>query len=478
LTAAERALAAKKEQERRWGLDDGPTAAPYLEVLTERVDLLPYFRMLWDHRKFLRKAAVVGFVASALIAVLIPSRYRAITRLMPPDNQSVSGLGILAAISGKGAGLGASSSLSNFGGLAGDLLGVKSSGALFVGIVGSQTVQDRLIEEFDLRRHYWDSKIEDARTDLAEHTDVSEERKSGIITIGVTDHDPQRAATMARAYVTELDRLVAQVSTSSARRERIFLEDRLKTVKTDLDTAAKNFSNFASKNTAIDIPAQGKAMVEAAANLQGRLIAAQAELSGLQQIYTNNNVRVRAAEARVAELQKKLNELGGGASEDTQDVGALYPSIRKLPILGVTYADLFLKTKIQETVFEMLTQQYELAKVQEAKEIPSVKVLDVATTPTKRSFPPRILLTIFGTLMGLAAAMAWVILRQKWNAVDSGNPRKMFATEVFTTFRASLPAFARNGHTASSNGDLQRHWQVRSANEKELDREGGEPDEI
>ena len=142
---------------------------------------------------------------------------------------------------------------------------MKSSGALFVGILGSETVQDGLIDEFHLKKVYHDSKIEDARKDLSEHTDVSEDRKSGIITIAVTDHDAKRAAAMARSYVDELDRLVAQVSTSSARRERIFLEGRLQDVKTDLDLAARNFSDFASKNTAIDIPEQGKAMVEAAA---------------------------------------------------------------------------------------------------------------------------------------------------------------------------------------------------------------------
>src|SRR6266699_7088198 len=158
-----------------------------------------------------------------------------------------------------------------------------------------------------------------------------------------------------------------------------------KIAKAELDSTARNFSNFASKNTAIDIPAQGKAMVEAAANLQGRLIAAQAELSGLQQIYTNNNVRVRAAEARVNELQKKLTELGAGdPGGSSKEEGALYPSILRLPVLGVTYADLFLQTKIQATVFELLTQQYETAKVQEAKEIPSVKVLDPAIVPTKK----------------------------------------------------------------------------------------------
>jgi capsule polysaccharide export protein KpsE/RkpR len=116
-----------------------------------------------------------------------------------------------------------------------------------------------LIEQFNLRKGiFGTSRIEDARQYLLEHTDVSEDRKSGIITLGVTDHDPKRAAALARSYVNELDRVVAQVSTSSARRERIFLEERLKTVKSDLDTAARNFSDFASKNSAIDIPCAGQ----------------------------------------------------------------------------------------------------------------------------------------------------------------------------------------------------------------------------
>jgi uncharacterized protein involved in exopolysaccharide biosynthesis len=446
-----------------------PYSPLVFEAYSEPLNLLPYFRLFWDKRRFLFRAALAAFLVSTLIVILIPSRYRAITRLMPPDSQSVSGLGILAAISGK-SGMSGASSLSSLGNVAGDLLGVKSTGALFVGIVGSQTVQDRLVNDFNLKKVYWDSKIEDARNDLAQHTDVAEERKSGIITIGVTDRDPQRSAALARAYVAELDRLVAQVSTSSARRERIFLEERLKTVKMDLDTAARNFSNFASKNTAIDIPAQGKAMVEAAANLQGRMIAAQAELSGLQQIYTNNNVRVRAAEARVNELQKKLNEIGGGSADEAANGGSqLYPSIRRLPILGVTYADLFLQTKIQETVYELLTQQYEVAKVQEAKEIPSVKVLDVAIPPTKKSFPPRILLTILGTTFGIALAMVWIVVKNKWQAMDADNPRKILATEVLSTMRSSLPMVSPNGN--GYGDEPHRHfgwsWRGKSDNGSE-----------
>jgi capsule polysaccharide export protein KpsE/RkpR len=399
---------------------------------------------------------IYALVASTIIAFLIPVRYQCVTRLMPPDGQSGAGLGLLAAMAGRSAsGIGSGA----LGSLAGDLLGVKSSGALFVGIVGSESVQDGLIYKFDLKKVYRDSKIEDARKDLAERTDVSEDRKSGIISIGVTDHDAKRAAAMAQTYVDELDRLVAQVSTSSARRERMFLEGRLQKVKADLDTASKNFSDFASKNTAIDIPAQGKAMVEAAATLQGELIAAQAQLSGLQQIYTNNNVRVRSAAARVDELKKKLNEIGGqGTQTDLEKENSLYPSIRKLPLLGVTYADLYRETKIQETVYELLTQQYELAKVQEAKEIPTVKVLDPAIVPTKKSFPPRAAIIVLGTMLAITLTMTLIVGKTRWDSTDVNDPRKEFAIEVSQVIWARIPKFSRNGAHSKDDDFGSAQW--------------------
>jgi capsule polysaccharide export protein KpsE/RkpR len=353
-------------------------------------------------------------------------------------------MALLSAVAGRAGGLGA---------VAGDLLGVKNSGALFVGVLQSRTVRDRLIEDFNLRQVYRASKMEDARQALAEHTGISEDRKSGILSITVTDHDPKRAAAIAQTYVTELDRLVAQVSTSSARRERIFLEERLSTVKQDLNDAAKKFSDFASKNTAIDIPAQGKAMVEAAATLQGQLIAAESELRGLEAIYTDQNVRVRALRARVGELRAQLGKIGGepgtaGALSSKSDP-SLYPSIRQLPLLGVTYADLYRQTKIEETVFELLTQQYELAKVQEAKEIPSVKILDVAVVPTKKSFPHRLILIVVGTAFGVFAVCAWLFAKRFWQAIDPQDPGKQFAEEVVGTLRLEVARLAPAGAAIS-----------------------------
>jgi uncharacterized protein involved in exopolysaccharide biosynthesis len=401
---------------------------------------LPHLKILWANRRRLLRAAVLAVVISIVFALNIPVRYQSVTLLMPPDSEGGAGLGLLAALTGHGG-------FGEFGGLAGDLLGLKSSGALFVGMLGSDTIRDAVINKFQLMQVYHAKKIEDARKALAQCTDVSEDRKSGIISIRVTDRDPRRAAAMAQEYVAQLDRLAADVSTSAARRERVFLEERLEKVKEGLDTAAKNFSDFASKNTAIDIPAQGKAMVEAAAILQGQLIAAESELSGLQQIYSANNFRVRSVQARVTELQKKLNELGGAGTPGQPDThNSLYPSIRQLPLLGVTYADLYRETKVQETVYELLTQQYELAKVQEAKEIPVVKVLDPPLVPTKKSFPPRTIIVALGTMLGVAFAMTWILGKNRWDAIDINQPYKAFAIEVVTTVRASIPRFSTNGH--------------------------------
>src|ERR1700722_20702725 len=241
---------------------------------------------LWERRKLLGKFLAWGGAAALLIAVVIPTRYAATTRLMPPDPPAGQGMTtLLAGLAGK---MGA-----NLAGLGGDLLGVSTSVDLFAGLLESRTVQNDLVAKFDLRTVYGERHLVDARKELARRTDLSIDRKSGILTIQVTDHDPKRATAMAQEYVAQLNSVVTQLNTSSAHRERMFLEARLEQVKTDLESAEEDFSKFASKNAAIDIKEQGKAMVEAAAVLEGQLIAAQTELQGLRQIYADHNIRVQ-----------------------------------------------------------------------------------------------------------------------------------------------------------------------------------------
>jgi uncharacterized protein involved in exopolysaccharide biosynthesis len=399
-------------------------------------------RLLWESRRFLGRVTAIGLVISTAIAFLIPNQYQSVARLMPPDNQSNSALAVAAASLSGG--------LGGLAGMAGDLMGLRSSSDLLVGVLGSQTVEDRLIQRFNLKKVYGSRRIEDTRKRLENFTDITVDRKSQIITIKVTDKSPDRAAALAQAYVEELNRTIAEVGTSSARRERIFLEDRLRSVTQDLETAEKEFGQFASKNSAIDIKEQGKAMLEAAATFQGELIAARSELEGLRQFYADGNVRVRAAQARVTELENQLKKVGGenaAADPDKAMQGdALYPSIRQLPMLGVTYADLYRKTRVQEAVFETLTKQYELARVQEAKEVPTVKVLDPPKPPERKSFPPHTLLMLLGTTLAFWGGAAWVLGRMRWEHTDAADPGKMLAQEIFCSVKSALPWVSRNGH--------------------------------
>jgi uncharacterized protein involved in exopolysaccharide biosynthesis len=401
-----------------------------------------FLRKLWSERRLICRAAIAGLLLGTLLAFLLPKRFQSTTQLIPPDSQSNSGMAMLAALT-------ASAKTGGLGAFAGDLMGVKSSGALFVGILHSRTVQDRLIERFDLKKVYWTGLEETARRKLQENTSISEDRKSGILTIIVTDSDPKRAAAIAQAYVSELDRLAAQLSTSSARREREFLEGRLKAVQLDLEDAEKKFSEFASKNKAIDIKEEARAMLQGAATLEGELIAAESQMKGLQTIYTDNNVRVRALQARIAELRRQLEKLGGQAVNGSQEAkdapDSNFPSIRKLPLLGVPYADLYRRTMVQESVFEALTQQYELAKVQEAKETPSVKVLDEAHVPERKSFPPRLLIMSLCTFLAVAGAMVFTLGHARWAEVDATDPGKILAKEVFQTVNAHMPWATPNG---------------------------------
>ena len=427
--------------------------------------------LLWQERLFLFRCAAIAFVSCAILVFLIPVRYTSTTQLMPPDQVGQGLATTLAALTKGGS--------SELGTIGSELLGLRTSSDLFIGVLHSRTVQDDLINKFDLRKLYGVKKIEVARKQLTNRTDVTSDRKSGIITVKVMDRDPQRAAAMAREYVNELNQIVVTLNTSAAHKEREFLETRLGQVQQDLEAAEKDFSKFASQNTALDVKEQGKALIGAAAELEGQLIAAQTQLEGLRQIYTNENVRVRSLEARIAEYRRQLKKLNGneetsadssnaqGAQSDqSQD---LYPTIRRLPILGVTWADLYRRSKVEEVVFETLTKQYEIAKVEEARETPSVKVLDAADVPEQKSFPPRTLFVLLGTFLVLAAASGWVLGRERWREVDPSDPGKVLAMDILQTIQRrpwvsrALTLF-RNGasrssdlHKESNAGDSPEH---------------------
>jgi uncharacterized protein involved in exopolysaccharide biosynthesis len=403
--------------------------------------------LLWSRRHFLARLTAGGLVLFTITAFLLPKRYTATVHLMPPDYSSTSQLAMsLPSLSGgdeqgggggaSGAGLGVGSVM----GFASKLLGLSTSGSLITGVAQSRTVEDDIIVQFGLMKLYSAKYPEDARKILESGTEIKEDPKTGIIALSFEDKDPKRAAAIAQAYVEDLNHVLAGVNASSAHRERLFIDQRLVEVKKDLDASAREFSEFSSANSAIDIPEQAKAMVGAAADLEAKLIAAQSMLGGLKQIYTDNNVNVRQMEASVTELQKQIDRFGGKdvipAGGSTLPKNELYPSVRQLPLLGVKYLDLYRRTKINEAVFEFLTKQGEIARVEEARDVPSVQVLDPAVVPQKKTSPHRLLIMAIGMCFTFFAGAAWLIGGAHWDRIDPQEPWKVFTQEVLLRSKA------------------------------------------
>ncbi len=319
-----------------------------------------------------------------------------------------------------------------------DLLSKKTPGQTAIGVLGSSTSLDDIINRFDLRRVYHSPNYVDTRKRLISQTTFIEDKYSGIISISVTDSDRYRAQQLAEAYVDELNKLTNSLSTSSARRERIFLEQRLKSVKSDLDASSLALSQFSSHNATLDIQRQGEATVEAVGKLQGELIAAQSELSALKAIYADDNVRVRQARGQVDELQSQLRKMSGaGEDVNAADLKAdgLMPSLRKLPLLGVEYNDLYRQQVMQETLYASLSKEYELARVEEAKEVSQIMVLDHANLPERKSSPHRSIITLAGALVFALLGIAWVLGRKLWELTDDSQPTKASVLRLVNSIR-------------------------------------------
>ncbi|WP_109486316.1 GumC family protein [Occallatibacter savannae] len=392
--------------------------------------------LLWQYRALFLKAAAIGALISVAAAFLIPKRYESTARIMPPESTG-SSAALLAALAGRGA-----SEYGSIGSIAANLLAVRTTGPLFVDLLRSATVSDHLIERFQLQQIYSKRYRVDAAKKLARRTSVVEDKRSGVISITVEDGDPQRARDLAQAYLDELNLLVNRTNTSSARQERTFIERRLKGAEAELERAQNALSEFSSTHSTIDMKEQTRATVDAAAKLQAQLILEQTELDSMLQIYGDQNVRVRAARARISGLRSQLQAIGGTSEPLQADgtisadnngllrAGADYPPLRQLPRLAVPYADIYRHVRVQEAVYEMLTQQYELARIQEAKDVPVVRVIDAPGIPEKKSFPPRTVLCVVLTTLTMMITAGLIIGRFRWREMSPVDERRILGAEI------------------------------------------------
>jgi uncharacterized protein involved in exopolysaccharide biosynthesis len=391
--------------------------------------------ILWRRRG---KVFAIGLCSAVLLTAvifLLPSYYKSTVQIMPPGWQSSSNLPIsLSALAGMSAGA------SSLGGtLSGaSLLGGRSQGATLVGILESRTVSDDLIRRFNLLGVYHVKTMTKARTILGKRSTIAEDRATGIISIAIEDRDAERARNIAQGYVDELNKLSVTMDTSAAHKERVFLENRIGELQAAMETSEKDLSSFSSQTGTLDAGLQSKAILEASNLLQVEITSTISSLNAMELEYTDNSPEVQQVKARLATLQNQLAKLQGvpdsaKGHDNTSSLSS--PSLRQLPGLAVTYADYLRKTKVLEAGFELVTKELEIAKIEEAKELPSVKILDPAVTAEKPSSPNRLVLILVGALCSLLIAMFWVLATEVWRRLDDDAPLRVFSRELRVSSR-------------------------------------------
>ena len=375
--------------------------------------------LIWQKRRFLLRFVLVCNVLAGIGILLWPNKYESTVSLMPPVTESSSTLtGMVSGVMN-----------TNISALGDNVLGLRSKDALYIVIFRSSSVQDVIINHFGLREEYHVRYMADARRKLTADSSVDSDTKSGVITITVTDHDRYRAAEIAEAFVQEMNRVLVEKNNTAAHLERVFIEQRLGEVNQDLKDSSAKLAQFSSKNMTLDMTTQGKAMMDASSNLEGKLIAAKAQLSGLQKYYTNNNPRVASLEATVSELQQQLNRMGTGNLADGAS-DQIYPSLRELPLLSETYQDLYRHVKIDETLANQLTLQDEAAKVDEAKELPVLQVLDPANVAEKKAGPHRGIIIVLSFLFFTSLGVFLILVEAHWKDLDPSDKKKLLAAEL------------------------------------------------
>lgn len=361
----------------------------------EEVDLLEYWRALVKHKKLISAIIASTFILSVTISFLLPKIYSASASVMPQQQENSLGASMAASLSG-GLGIG--------------FLGIKSQTDTWIGILQSQNVRDEVIRRFNLREIYGTDTIEQTRNALDKAVTI-DKSKEDVITVIVEDKNPERTADMANAFIEELDRVNREVVMTSGKRTRSFIEKRLAEARTELAKAEDEIKAFQQKNKAVKLDDQSKAIIEVLGSVKGQLMAKEVELQILLSYAADTNPHVDLLRTEINGLKSQLNILEKG-SPGHKDI---FIPTDKYPEISLQFGRLIRNAKVQETLFELLTQQYEMARIQEAQDSPTVQVLDKGKVPEKKSKPKRGLIIGISMLLALFFSIGWVIFIEYFN---------------------------------------------------------------
>jgi uncharacterized protein involved in exopolysaccharide biosynthesis len=346
----------------------------------DEISLLDLLQVVVDNLRLLVLGPLVCGLAALGISFAIAPTFTAKTQFLPPQQQQSSAASMLA-------------SLGALGGLAGAATGLKSPADQYIAFMKSVSVQDALIERFELIQKYEAKLKTDARMALSGSVRIAS-GKDGLISVEVDDKDPKFAADLANAHVDELRNLLARLAVTEAQQRRMFFEKQLQITKENFTKA-----DLALKSSGINssvLKSSPASAVEAVARLKAGISVQEVKLGTMRNYLTESSPEFKQAMSELASLKSQLTkaEKEEPASQGASDYVARYREF-----------------KYQETMFELFAKQFELAKVDESREGAVIQVLDFAGPPERKAKPKKAMIAIIAALASGFALLLFVFIR-------------------------------------------------------------------
>ena len=408
-----------------------PLAGDASQIDDDEISLLDLLIVLAERKRLIFWITAGFAIAALIVSLLLPRRYTATASLLTPQQNS----SLSAQLASQFGALGPVAALASGGG--GSLL--RNPNDIYVGMLRSQTVEDAMVEHFGLMQEYHKEYLSDARKAFEKHATVDGSGKDGLIRISVDDQEPVRAAALANGYVDQFRALSQNLAITEAQRRRLFFENQLKQANQDLGDAEQALKATEQKTGVIQLDSQTRALIESAAASRAQIATKEMQIQGMQTYANGENAPLNEAEQELASLRAQLARLGGNAANPDS---IIVPK-GQMTEAALEYIRRVRDVKYYETIFEVLARQFELSKLDEAREGAIIQVVDPAIPPDKKSFPKRaeivMVATAVGVLLGLFSAFMLAIL-QRWK----GDPRSAAKLEFL---RKSL---SRRGNQADA----------------------------
>jgi uncharacterized protein involved in exopolysaccharide biosynthesis len=398
------------------------------EISTEqRMSVLDFLIILAERKRIILWVTAACTVLSIILSLLLPKKYTASSTILPPQqNSSMANL-----LSSQLAGLGSMAALA---GASSGSLGLKNPNDMYVAMLRSRTVEDGMVQQFGLMQEYHAKIPSQARKAFESTSKVEGNGKDGLIHIAVTASDAKRAAELTNGYVDQFRKLTGHLAITEADQRRLFFERQLEQAKNDLADAEEALKRTEQETGLIELDSQARALIQTAAAIRAQITAKEVQIHSLQTFATDQNSELVQAQKELESLREQLAKLGGSEGSD-----ALIVPKGKVPEAGLAYLRKLRDVKYHEAIFEILSRQFETAKLDEAKQGAVVQVIDAAVPPDARSSPHRTLIVLGGALLGLilgAIAVVFVAGLEQIRANPATGPKiEAFFGALFHTTR-------------------------------------------